>query len=368
MINSVEGGFPPSVFFIITTILYIINSKGFCFMIKRVGSYTLKFSEPPVITGYGSVAGKKEAEGPLGKCFGKIIYDSRAGQDTWEKAEAKFQQEAFIQAMAMSKKKPEDLDFIFAGDLLNQLISSSYSMRDFAIPYLGQYGACSTMAQGLIMASMTVAGGGAREAGVVTSSHFCTAERQYRFPLEYGGVRPQTAQWTVTASGSVIVSERGKGIEVCHATVGKIVDLGVTDLNNMGAAMAPAAADTIMTYLKDTGSSPTDYDRIYTGDLGQVGTDILHQLLFDQGVDIEGVHHDCGLMVFNRKKQDVHAGGSGCGCGASVLCSKILGDMTKGSLKNVLFVATGALMSPTSNQQGESIPSVAHLVNLKVQE
>ena len=191
--------------------------------------------------------------------------------------------------------------------------------------------------------------------------------RQYRFPLEYGGVRPQTAQWTVTASGSVIVSEKGKGIEVCHATVGKIVDLGVTDLNNMGAAMAPAAADTIMTYLKDTGSSPADYDRIYTGDLGQVGTDILHQLLFDQGVDIEGVHHDCGLMVFNRKKQDVHAGGSGCGCGASVLCSKILGDMTKGSLKNVLFVATGALMSPTSNQQGESIPSVAHLVHLKTQ-
>ena len=186
--------------------------------------------------------------------------------------------------------------------------------------------------------------------------------------MEYGGVRPQTAQWTVTASGSVIVSEKGKGIEVCHATVGKIVDLGVTDLNNMGAAMAPAAADTIMTYLKDTGSSPADYDRIYTGDLGQVGTDILHQLLFDAGVEIEGVHHDCGLMIFNRNKQDVHAGGSGCGCGASVLCSKILGDMTKGSLKNVLFVATGALMSPTSNQQGESIPSVAHLVYLKTQE
>ncbi len=334
-------------------------------MIKRVGSYTIGFFEPPVIVGFGAVAGKKESEGPLGKSFKKIFYDSRAGQKTWEKAEAKFQQEAFLQAMSMGEKKPEDLDFIFAGDLLNQLISSSYSMRGFEIPYLGQYGACSTMAQGLIMSAMTVAGGAAKTSGVVTSSHFCTAERQYRYPLEYGGVRPQTAQWTVTGSGSCIVSEQGKGISVCHATVGKIVDKGVTDINNMGAAMAPAAADTVTAFLKDSNSTPDDYDRIYTGDLGQVGTEIFHELMKNEGYNIKSVHRDCGLMIYDRDKQDVHAGGSGCGCGASVLCSKILTDMQEKRLNNILFIATGALMSPTSNQQGESIPSVAHLVHLK---
>lgn len=325
----------------------------------------MKFIEPPVIVGHCAVAGKKEAEGPLGKYFQKVLYDSRAGQDTWEKAEAKFQQEAFIGAMTMAKKRAEEIDFIFAGDLLNQLISSSYSMRSFDIPYLGQYGACSTMAQGLIMASMAVASGGARDTGVVTSSHFCTAERQYRYPLEYGGIRTQTAQWTVTASGSAIVSNTGKGVEVCHSTVGKIVDKGVTDINNMGAAMAPAAADTITTFLKDTDTKPDDYDRIYTGDLGQVGTEILHDLMDREGYKVDSVHRDCGLMIFDREKQDTHAGGSGCGCGASVLCSKILTDMNSGKLNNILFIATGALMSPTANQQGESIPSVAHLVHLK---
>lgn len=336
-------------------------------MIKRIGAYTMKFCEPPVITGYGSVAGKKESEGPLGKYFKKIIYDSRAGQKTWEQAEAKFQQEAFIQAMTMSGNKPEDIDFVFAGDLLNQLISSSYSMKVFNIPYLGQYGACSTMAQGIIMASMAVAGGGANQAGAVTSSHFCTAERQYRYPLEYGGVRPQTAQWTVTGSGSVIVSDRGKGVEVCHSVVGKIVDKGVTDINNMGAAMAPAAMDTLKTFFKDTKTNADDYDRIFTGDLGQVGAEILCELMENEGYSIERNYSDCGLMIFDRESQDVHAGGSGCGCGASVLCSKILGDMESKALNNILFIATGALMSPTANQQGESIPSVAHLVHMKNQ-
>lgn len=336
-------------------------------MIKRIGGYTLKFCEPPVITGYGSVAGKKESEGPLGKYFKKIIFDSRAGQKTWEKAEAKFQQEAFIGAMAMSGKKAEDIDFIFAGDLLNQLISSSYSMKTFNIPFLGQYGACSTMAQGILMASMSVASGGAKCAGAVTSSHFCTAERQYRYPLEYGSIRPQTAQWTVTASGSVIICDNGKGFEVCHGVVGKIIDKGVTDINNMGAAMAPAAMDTLKTFFDDTGTTPMDYDRIYTGDLGQVGTEILHELMLQNGYAIDDIHRDCGLMIYDRENQDVHAGGSGCGCGASVLCSKILGDMQNKKLNNILFMATGALMSPTANQQGESIPSVAHLIHLKNQ-
>jgi stage V sporulation protein AD len=335
-------------------------------MVKRTGSYTISFLEPPVITGYGAVAGKKEAEGPIGKCFQKIYYDSRAGQKTWEKAEARFQQDAFTMALEKSGNHPEDIDYIFAGDLLNQLISSSYSMRAFNIPYLGQYGACSTMAQGLIMSSMAVAGGSAVTAGVVTSSHFCTAERQYRYPLEYGGVRPQTAQWTVTGSGSAIISKSGKGINICHGTVGKIVDKGVTDLNNMGAAMAPAAVDTLLNFFRDTQTSPEDYDRIYTGDLGQVGTDIFHHLLQQKGYNVNQNHRDCGLIIFDREKQDVHAGGSGCGCGASVLCGNILPQMEQGKLSNILFMATGALMSPTSSQQGESIPSVAHLVHLSI--
>lgn len=333
-------------------------------MIKRIGSYTVAFCEPPVITGWGAVIGKKESQGPIGKAFKKVLYDSRAGQKTWEKAEAMFQQDAFMMALEKAEKQAEDIDYIFAGDLLNQLISSSYSMRSFNIPYLGQYGACSTMSQGLIMAAMTVAGGAANIAGTVTSSHFCTAERQYRYPLEYGGIRTQTAQWTVTGSGSAIVCSSGKGIEICHATVGKIVDKGVTDLNNMGAAMAPAAADTLVNFFRDTNTRPADYDGIFTGDLGQVGTEIFRELLCMEGYNANGVHRDCGLMIYDREKQDVHAGGSGCGCGASVLCGKILPDMEKGQLKNILFTATGALMSPTSNQQGETIPSVAHLVHL----
>jgi stage V sporulation protein AD len=336
-------------------------------MIKRTGSYTISFIESPTIIGYGAVVGKKESQGPLSKSFKKVHYDSRAGQKTWEKAEAKFQQDAFTSAMEMSGTHPQDIDYIFAGDLLNQLISSSYSMRAFNIPYLGQYGACSTMAQGLIMSAIAVAGGAANTAGVVTSSHFCTAERQYRYPLEYGGVRPQTAQWTVTGAGSAIISNNKKGIKILSATVGKIVDKGVTDLNNMGAAMAPAAADTLINFFKDTLTTPDDYDKIFTGDLGQVGTEIFHELTANQGYSVKERHNDCGLMIFDRNTQDVHAGGSGCGCGASVLCGNILPLMNDGKLKNILFMATGALMSPTSSQQGESIPSVAHLVHLSLE-
>ncbi len=333
-------------------------------MIRRIGSYTVCFGESPVIVGYGAAVGKREAEGPLGKEFEKVFYDSRAGQKTWEKAEARFQQEAFMSAMEKAGVRSEDIDYIFAGDLLNQIISSSYSMRSFGIPYLGQYGACSTIAQGLIMAAFAVGGGAARTAGVVTSSHFCTAERQYRYPLEYGGVRPQTSQWTVTGAGSAIISQSGTGVKIRHATVGRITDMGVTDLNNMGAAMAPAAAGTLKEYFRDTGTDGNDYDAVFTGDLGQVGTDIFLELMSDEGYDLKRKHMDCGLMIYDRSTQDVHAGGSGCGCGASVLCGKLLPDLLSGKLHNILFMATGALMSPTSSQQGESIPSIAHLVNL----
>lgn len=334
-------------------------------MIKRTGKYTLEFENSPVITGFGSVAGKKESQGPLKNNFDKIVFDARAGQDTFEKAESYFQQEALMTALKRADKKAEDVDFIFAGDLLNQCISSSYGLKEFNIPYLGQYGACSTMAQGLILASVMVESGGADCSVCVTSSHFCSAERQYRFPLEYGGQRTPTAQWTVTGSGSCVVENKGNGPYVAMATVGKIVDLGISDLNNMGAAMAPAATRTLLEFFDDTNTSPSDYDLILTGDLGNVGSKCLYDLTEKEGFDIRKNHNDCGLMIFDGKNQDVHAGGSGCGCAGSVLCSTILPEIIKGKYKNIIFMATGALMSPTSSMQGQTIPSVAHLVNIR---
>lgn len=334
-------------------------------MIRRIGGHTIGFEEMPSIVGFASVAGKFESQGPLGKAFDKIIYDSYDGLDTYEQAESRFQSEAVTEALTKAKIKAEEVDCIFAGDLLNQCVGSSYGLIDFGIPYLGQYGACSTMAQGLIMASVFVESGAAKTAMCVTSSHFCSAERQYRFPLEYGGVRTPTAQWTVTGSGSCILKNAKKGPCIARATVGRIVDLGVKDANNMGAAMAPAAAQTLKNYFDDTGTSPRDYDLILTGDLGEVGSKSLYDLLLLEDIDIRNRHNDCGLMIFDRNKQDVHAGGSGCGCAASVFCSKILSDLSSGIYNNILFMATGALMSPTTCGQGATIPSIAHLVNVK---
>ena len=258
----------------------------------------------------------------------------------------------------------QDIDYIFAGDLLNQCLSSTFGLRSLDIPFLGQFGACSTMAQTLALASIVVESGAARKAAAVTSSHFCSAERQFRLPLEYGGQRTPTAQWTATASGSVIVGTSGKGPFVANVTVGRIVDLGIKDAANMGAAMAPAAAQTISDFLQDTGTMPKDYDLILTGDLGLIGTKLVRQILADNNLDITDVHNDCGMMLYDREKQDVHAGGSGCGCSASVLCSVILNRLQSRELNNVLFIATGALTSTTSQQQGESVPGVAHLVHL----
>lgn len=334
-------------------------------MIERIGTQTLKLTEKPVIIGYGSVAGKKESEGPLKEHFDKVFYDTLMGCDTWEQAESMLQQEAVSFALEKSKVKAKDINMVFAGDLLNQCISSSYSMRGFNIPFLGQYGACSTMAQTLLMASIMVESSAADRALAVTSSHFCSAERQFRYPLEYGGQRAPTAQWTVTGSGAVVVAKNGDGPEINMVTVGKIIDLGVKDINNMGAAMAPAAADTLKTFFEDTGTKPSDYDLILTGDLGNIGSNLLYELLEKEKIDIRNRHNDCGLMIFKIDEQDVHAGGSGCGCSGSVLCSVILNNMTKGKYNNILFMATGALMSPTSNQQGESIPGIAHLVNIR---
>lgn len=335
-------------------------------MIRRIGGHTVGFEEMPSIIGYASVAGKKESEGPLGGGFDKLVYDSYNGKKSYEQAESSLQFTAVELALSKAGLKAEDIDYIFAGDLLNQCISSSFGLRDLGIPYLGQYGACSTMAQGLFMSAVFVESGAAGRAACVTSSHFCSAERQYRFPLEYGGVRTPTAQWTVTGAGSCILDNSKKGPCVSRATAGKIVDLGVTDANNMGAAMAPAAAQTFLDYFEDTNTLPDEYDAIFTGDLGMVGSDCLYELLIREGIDLKKKHRDCGMMIFDLKGQDVHAGGSGCGCAGSVFCSEVLNSLIGGKYSNILFMATGALMSPVSAGQGESIPSVAHLLNIKI--
>ncbi len=333
-------------------------------MAKRIGNSVINLTNPVYISSFASVVGKLEGEGPLGQGFDMVFEDELVGQDSFEKAESRLQQLSAQTALKKGGKSPQDIDAVFAGDLLNQCVGSSYGLRDINIPFAGLYGACSTMALSLAMAAMFVDSGAGQNALAVTSSHFCSAERQFRFPLEYGGQRPQSAQWTVTGSGAAVVSNMNSNIKIEQIVLGRIVDLGVNDMNNMGAAMAPAAADTIKRFFEDTGTSPDDYDAVFTGDLGSVGSKLLCRLLYKDGINLNN-HNDCGLMIYDLKKQDVHSGGSGCGCSASVLCSDILRRVNAGELKNILFCATGALMSPTTSMQGETIPSIAHLVNIK---
>ena len=338
-------------------------------MPTRVGKYTIRLQSNPSIIGFASVVGKKESEGPFGQYYDQCHTDTTLGESSWEKAESRLQNEAVHLALNKAGLKSADIDCIFAGDLLNQCISSTFGLRSLNIPFLGQYGACSTMAQTLAIASLFVEAGAATRTAAVTSSHFCSAERQFRYPLEYGGQRTPTAQWTATAAGSIILGARAAypaavvGLQA--VTFGRIVDYDMKDVANMGAAMAPAAASTLTDYFNDTGTNPQDYDLILTGDLGLVGSSLLDDMMRREGRDIRPVHNDCGLMIYDREKQDVHAGGSGCGCSAAILCSAILQQMSVGQLHKVLFLGTGALMSPTSSQQGESIPGVAHLVYLK---
>ena len=331
-------------------------------MSKRLGKQTVRMQNGVGIAGYASIAGKKEGEGPLRRYFDILMEDAEWGEKTWEKTESKMQKSAVAHAVEKAGINLSDINYIFAGDLLNQCIGSSFGLRELEIPFLGVYGACSTMAETLGLAAMTVDGGFADCSAAVTSSHFCTAERQYRTPLEYGGQRTPTAQWTVTGAGALILSKSGGAPYVTHFTAGKIVDLGITDANNMGAAMAPAAADTLLAHFKDTGKRPEDYDLILSGDLGEVGRSILVDMMNDEGYDIAENYNDCGCMIFDGKKQDTHAGGSGCGCGASTLCGYVMNRMKAGELNRVLFMATGALLSPTSTLKGESIQSVAHAV------
>lgn len=338
-------------------------------MPKRIGTRTVLLENKPTVIGHAAVVGQTEGEGPLGKEFDRVHQDDTVGKASFEQAESAMQREAIVCALEKAGKTPADADFILSGDLLAQCIGSAFGVRDLGIPFLGLYGACSTMALSLGLASVLVDSGAANLAVAATSSHFASAERQFRQPLEYGGQRPPTAQRTATAAGATVLTNlptkaTGKiHPRIAAVTFGKIVDLGIKDANNMGAAMAPAAADTIAAFLEDTNTKPTDYDLILTGDLGTVGTALLAELLEkDHQIDIRSVHNDCGLLIYDREKQDVHAGGSGCGCAASVLNAHILNRMEQGELKKVLLTATGALMSLTSSLQGESIPSVAHAV------
>ena len=318
----------------------------------------------PSIVSYGTAVGRMEGEGPLGSCFDYVSEDSCFGEKTWEKAESRLQQHAFEQALLRGSIAEKDISFVFAGDLLNQCTGSAYSMRNNGLRFVGMYGACSTMAETLCMAAIFADNSVGTLCAALTSSHFCSAERQFRFPETYGGQRPPTAQWTATASGCAIVGAHSEAPFIKAVTIGTIVDMGIKDANNMGAAMAPAAYDTIKTHFANTGTAPEDYDLILTGDLGFVGSEILRDLFLQDGVTLGERYNDCGLMIFDREKQDVHAGGSGCGCSASVLCGHILPRVKKGELRNVLFAATGALMSPTLVQQGESIPGISHCVHV----
>ncbi|MCR4616046.1 MAG: stage V sporulation protein AD [Clostridiales bacterium] len=334
-------------------------------MSQRQGRYTVILPSQPVITGYAAVVGKKEGEGPLADEFDKIFEDTTMGKDSWEKAESAMHREAIIRAVSSAGISFGDVDMIFAGDLLNQCIGTSFGIRDMGIPFAGLYGACSTMALSMAMAGMLTDNGVTRTAIASTSSHFCSAEKQFRMPLEYGGQCPPSAQRTATAAGAAVIRDSGAGVKISAAIIGRIQDLGITDSSNMGAAMAPAACSTIIDFLRDTGTAPDDYDMILTGDLGAVGSELLLEMMEKQeNTDISRVHADCGLMLYDLDRQDVNSGASGCGCSACVVCSHILRRINSGELNKVLFVGTGALLSAVSTLQGSSIPAVAHGVLL----
>ncbi|MBE6573867.1 MAG: stage V sporulation protein AD [Ruminococcaceae bacterium] len=325
----------------------------------------IKFKNPPSIISSASVVGRREHEGPFGNKFD--IYDEKDsfGMPTWEQSEGEMQRQALNLALSKASLKPCDIDAIFAGDLINQCTSSSYGLLDFDIPYFGLYGACSTCAESLLLSAMAVSSGSFEHCAAVTSSHNCSAERQFRFPLEYGSQRTPTSQWTATASGAFIVSSEGKGPHIVEAMGGISTDMGIKDANNMGAAMAPAAISTLSRYFTATDTKPTDYDKIITGDLGFEGYGIVIDIMGKQGYDMRPVYTDCGLVIYDRQAQDMHAGGSGCGCSAALMASHFLDEIRKGIINDVLFIGTGALLSQMSVQQGLSIPGVAHLVRIK---
>ncbi|NPV70905.1 MAG: stage V sporulation protein AD [Firmicutes bacterium] len=327
--------------------------------LKWAGRQTVFLQKPPVIASSAAVAGPKEGRGPLGAEYDLVLEDLRDGQKCWERAETRMLSRAVQICLDKVGLKPNDIQFFIAGDLLNQITCANAVARDLSIPFVGIYGACSTLAEGMAIGSMLIDGGFAERVMVATSSHHNTAERQYRYPTEFGAQRTPASQWTVTGAGAFLLAAKGTGPRVTHATVGSVVDMGMKDVNDMGSAMAPAAASTIRAHFTDTGRTPADYDVVLTGDLASVGKALCDELLKQQGLDLSGRYEDCGLMVL-RKDQDVHAGASGCACSALVLSGRVLKLLEAGKYRRVLMVATGALHSPLTYQQGESIPCIAH--------
>ncbi len=331
---------------------------------KRMGKQTVLLISPPTIAATASIVGPKEGKGPLAPYFDHILEDELWGEKSWEMAESKMIRETLSKTTLNASIAMSGLDYILAGDLLNQCIAASFGLRECEIPLFGVFGACSTMGETMSLGAMLIDGGFAANVACMTSSHFCSAERQFRFPLELGSQRPPTAQWTVTGAGGVLLSSAGMGPFIKKITTGKIVDMGIKDQNNMGAAMAPAAADTIFAHFEDTGLPQDYYDMVVTGDLGRIGIQIVDDLLSSNGIRIGSKLHDCGVMIFDLT-QDAHSGGSGCGCSATVFAGFLYDRLKKGKLNKILFVPTGALLSPTSVQQGESIPCIAHAVAIE---
>ena len=332
---------------------------------QKIGKQTIKFDTPPTILDCATIVGPKESEGPLAKYFDQCLDDELWGEKTWEKAESKIIKETVNTVVSKSGISSDKIEYCFAGDLLNQCISSSFGLRELNLPFFGIFGACSTFVEGLSLASVFVENG-INYALCAASSHFCSSEKQFRFPLELGNQRPPSAQWTVTGAGAAIVAKSGEGPFITHITTGKIVDMGIKDTNNMGAAMAPAALDTLLTHFKDTGRNPSYYDAIITGDLGHIGKDILIDLSMKQGYNIKSVYNDCGVLIFDKASQDTHSGGSGCGCCASVFSGYLFNQLKTKKLSKILLIATGALMNAMSAQQGESIPGIAHAISIEL--
>lgn len=332
---------------------------------QKLGKQTIKFDNPPTILDCASIVGPKEAQGPLAEYFDQTLEDEFWGEKTWEKAESKIIKETVNTVISKSGVPSDQIDLMIAGDLLNQCISSSFGLREANIPFLGVFGACSTFVESMCIGSICVESF-AKNVLCATSSHFCSAEKQFRFPLELGNQRTPTAQWSVTGSGAAIITQSGMGPYITHITPGKIIDMGIKDANNMGAAMAPAFCETLITHFLDTGRSPNYYDAIISGDLGHVGKEIAIDIAKARGYNIKPNYNDCGVLIFDKEKQDTHSGGSGCGCCGSVFSGYFFKQLKAKKLKKVLLIATGALMNSTSSQQGESIPGIAHAISIEI--
>lgn len=333
---------------------------------KKVGKQTIMFDNPPTILETASIVGPKESDGPLAQYFDVQLEDEFWGESTWEKAESKIVKETTSAVLSKAGLSDEQIDYCFAGDLLNQCISSSFGLRGQKIPLFGIFGACSTFVEGMSLAAVFAEASGANNVLCCTSSHFCSAEKQFRFPLELGNQRPPSAQWTVTGSGAAVIAKSGEGPYITSITTGQIVDMGIKDANNMGAAMAPAALSTMLAHFKDTGRNPSYYDAIFTGDLGYIGKEILIDLAKQNGYNIKSNYNDCGVLIFDKSAQDTHSGGSGCACIATVFSGYLFNQLKTKKYKKILLIATGALTNSTTAQQGESIPGIAHAISIEI--